>query len=174
MNWLYFGGWRSKGQDHVALHCFERNISGMHKANFFTCGTNIHVDSRMTWIEFCGHRSKVNVTVTSHFFCLVNAISQERLQGIVSHLVQTFTWGWISFWLPRVKGQGHCGLTDCVYVFSWTWYLTIGWRECLHLPQMFTIGGQRSWSQWPHVIVKATTAWREFHYIGHNSLRLTD
>ena len=35
----------------VTLRC-ERSISGMPKGSFITCGTNIHSDSRMTWIEF--------------------------------------------------------------------------------------------------------------------------
>ena len=48
-------------------------------------GANIHLDSRMSWLDFGGQRS--NVTVTSQGNCsyLVQVISLEQHQGILSH-----------------------------------------------------------------------------------------
>ncbi len=63
---------------HLALqnrlsHSRERDISGMPGGNFITSGTNVHLDSRMNWLEFGGQRSKVTVTSQNTFL----AITQE-------------------------------------------------------------------------------------------------
>ena len=45
-----------------------------------------------------------------------NTISQERLEGMYSHLAQmsTETQGFTNY-ISVVKGQGHCDLTKCVF-----------------------------------------------------------
>ena len=62
-----------------------------------------HLDSKIDWLSFGGQRSR---SWWPHVRpVLMKAISQERLKGISSNLVQVSTWarGW--FWWPKVKGH---------------------------------------------------------------------
>ena len=66
MIWLPFNVRRSKGQDSHDLPFFKHNISVIPKENVITCGTNIPLDSRITWIELGGQRSRSLSPLKSH------------------------------------------------------------------------------------------------------------
>lgn len=49
----------------VPWHSFQCDISGTTWETVFRSATTIHLDSRMSWLNFGGHSSKVEITVTS-------------------------------------------------------------------------------------------------------------
>ena len=55
------GGWRQFVLSARTSHSRKWDILRMPWGNFLKIGTNIHLDSRMNWLDFGGHRSKVQI-----------------------------------------------------------------------------------------------------------------
>ena len=78
----------------------EHDTSGTPSGNLFKFDSNVHLDSRIGWLDFGGQRSRSLWPRRTCFFfflhleshLLASAISRGRLEGNPSDLTQTFPW----------------------------------------------------------------------------------
>ena len=128
----------------VFLSCsLELNISRALWGNFFKFRSNVHLDSRVNWLDLGGQRSKVNFFVASQFSARkILTIIQRHSSGTVTWLVQP--WGgksiysidlWYTLELPF-----HCSVSlqvlryfDYVFTGVFTFEMIIKVSHCLKI-----------------------------------------
>lgn len=82
-------------------HSCKQYISGPPWGNFFKYGTNVHLDTKINWLDIDDQMLK---SLLPHILPIyVNTISQECLEGSSLHMAQMSIWTYklIRTWLER-------------------------------------------------------------------------